>query len=185
MNVLTITGYKPMELGIFNSNDKRIPYIKETIKRRLLPLIEDGIEWILISGQAGVELWAAEVVLELQLEYDIKLAVIPPFTNQEQRWKEDLQLVYQEIVEQADFYEPLVKKEYEGPHQFKIKDKWLIQKSDACLILYEPENEGTPKFFLEEVKRQNKPNFQLFYITSFDLDDTFRDMELNSSNFIE
>lgn len=39
------------------------------IKKKLIDLIEDGLEWVLISGQLGVELWAAEVVIDLKNQY--------------------------------------------------------------------------------------------------------------------
>ncbi|GAA3327349.1 hypothetical protein GCM10020331_066930 [Ectobacillus funiculus] len=48
--------------------------------------LEEGLEWVLISGQLGVELWTAEVVFELQMEYpDLKLAVFTPFLEQEEK----------------------------------------------------------------------------------------------------
>ncbi|MRG88289.1 SLOG family protein [Salinibacillus xinjiangensis] len=185
MKNLAVTGYKPMELNIFNNSDKRIEFIKEAIKRRLIPLIEEGIEWILISGQAGVELWTGQIVLDLKEEYDVKLGVIPPFMNQEQRWKEDQQQLYQSVVSQADFFRPLVEKEYEGPYQFKQKDRWLIAKSDACLVLYDEENKGTPIFFLQEVEKSQKKDLPVYYITSFDLEETVREIQESSSGFME
>ncbi|MCP8616658.1 SLOG family protein [Salirhabdus salicampi] len=179
MNVITITGYKPNELGIFQMNDKRIHFVKEAIKRRLIPFLEDGVQWILISGQAGVECWAGEVVLQLREDYNVKLAVIPPFLKQEQRWKEDQQQLYQYVMSEADFVKPLMEKEYQGPHQFRLKNRWLIDKSDACIMLYEEEKEGSPKFFLSEVRKvKGTRDYPLYYITSFDLDDVVREMEL-------
>lgn len=177
-----ITGYKPMELNIFNMNDKRIFFIKETIKKRLIPLIEEGIEWILISGQSGVELWAGEVVLELKTQYDIKLAVITPFLNQEHVWKEDQQTLYQSIIGQADFFQSLVQKEYEGPYQFRMKDRWFLEKSDACLMLYDQEQEGSPLYFLREAENR-KGDFPIFFIQSYDLEETVREIQEDLSDF--
>ncbi|QHS22549.1 DUF1273 domain-containing protein [Virgibacillus sp. MSP4-1] len=183
MKNLMITGYKSNELNIFNRNDKRIFFIKEAIRKRIIPLIEnEGIEWVLISGQSGTELWAGEVVLELKEHYDIKLAVIPPFLNQEQVWKEEQQSLYQTVVGQADFYQSLVKKEYEGPYQFKRKDRWFLEKSDACLLLYDEEQEGSPKFFLREAEKQDS-HLPIFFIQSFDLEETVREIQENASDF--
>ncbi len=76
----------------------------------------------------GVELWTAEVVLELKEIYDINLGMIPPFENQDNRWPEPIQFLYQDIMVQADFYKPLYKGDYKGPFQFKAMNKWLVEK---------------------------------------------------------
>ncbi len=96
MKILVVTGCKPMELNIFSEEDSRIEFVKKAIEKRLIGFIEEGLEWVLISGQMGVEIWTAEVVLDLKETYDIHIGVIPPFENQESRWPEPLQHKYQE-----------------------------------------------------------------------------------------
>ncbi|HEY4554274.1 MAG TPA: SLOG family protein, partial [Bacillaceae bacterium] len=67
--IVAVSGYKPFELGIFSDNHPGLPYIKKALADRLATLAEEGTEWIIITGQLGVELWAAETVLDLQTEY--------------------------------------------------------------------------------------------------------------------
>ena len=62
---LYVTGYRSFELGIFQGKDPKITVIKMS-KKELASYIETGVEWILISGNLGVELWTAEVVGELK-----------------------------------------------------------------------------------------------------------------------
>ncbi|BBP90239.1 hypothetical protein BsIDN1_38570 [Bacillus safensis] len=89
MKIIAVTGYKPFELGIFKQDEPALQYIKSGASKRLTALIEEGLEWVLISGQLGAEIWTAEVVFELQEEYPaLKLAVITPFYEQEERWNE-------------------------------------------------------------------------------------------------
>ncbi|WP_338048359.1 DUF1273 domain-containing protein [Paraliobacillus sediminis] len=169
---LTITGYKSFEINIFKIDDQKVVFIKKAIEKRLISLIEEGLEWVIVSGQMGVELWAAEVVMDLQDTYDVKLAIIPPFDNQESRWPEPYKEAYQQAIMQADFFELLYQSDYKGPHQFKAKNKWLLEKSQASLILVDEENPGSVKFFLEEAKkRNNQTDYAIYYITPFDLDD--------------
>ncbi|MFC0523201.1 SLOG family protein [Pontibacillus salicampi] len=184
MKVLMVTGYKPMELGIFKIDDPNIEYVKETIKRRLIPLIEEGLEWILISGQMGVELWTGEIVLELKEEYPIKLGVFPPFLHQEKRWPEPQQEQYQMLVETADFYQSLYQKEYEGAYQFKAKDQWFLDKTDGCLILYDEETGGTPGYYLEKAKTYQEHNaYTILTITPFDIEETVEEMRMEDPNY--
>lgn len=177
MKVLTVTGYKPMEMNIFQESDQRIPFIKEAIKKRLIPFIEEGVEWIIVSGQMGVELWAAEVVLQLQETYPIKLGIIPPFRNQEARWPEALKIKYQELLIACDFTKPLYEDDYKGPYQFRAKNKWFVSKSDGCLILMDDEYLGSNRFFYKEAERLARTgDYAMYFITPFDLEDIVREM---------
>ncbi|WP_394217355.1 SLOG family protein [Halobacillus trueperi] len=184
MKTIVVTGYKPMEMGIFKHNDPKVEFVKETIKKRLRSYIEEGLQWVLISGQMGVEIWTAEVVLDLKEQYDVKLGVLPPFENQEERWPEDLKLVYEEVTMTADFYQPIYNKGYEGPYQFKAKDQFLIDHSDGCLVLFDEDTEGSPQYFLRGAKKaQNQGEYEIVYITPLDLEETVEELQMADPDF--
>lgn len=172
-----VTGYKPHELGVFKKDHPGIPYIKKAITMRLIPLIEEGTEWIIISGQLGVELWAAEAVFELKQTYPhLKIAVLPPFLEQESQWKEASQEEYKQVLQQADFVKPITNRVYESPAQLRQKNDFLITKSDALLILYNEDYPGTPKFYLEPaLKKQSHSEYDIIYITPDDIEDARRE----------
>ena len=165
-----------MEMNIFNENDEKIKFVKRAIEKRLRQLIEEGLEWILISGQMGVEMWTAEVVLDLKDKYNINLAIVPPFLNQAKRWPEALQFKYEELLVVADFYEPIYQEEYKGPYQFQAKDLWLIDKSDGCLLLIDDEYPGSVEYFRQ--KAQAVENYPIYTITPFDLEDVVLEMQM-------
>ncbi|HLR60450.1 MAG TPA: DUF1273 domain-containing protein [Pseudogracilibacillus sp.] len=176
MKIITVTGYKSMELGIFKESDEKITYIKKSIENRLIALIEEGLEWILTSGQLGVELWTAEVVLELQKTYDIKLAIIPAFENHHSRWPDDMKIKYAELIQAADFYDAIYLGDYKAPYQFKERDLWLINKSDACLILMDPEYPESTRYFHKLAEQAN--DYPIMYITPSDIDDVVEEMAM-------
>lgn len=90
---------------------------KKALHRKLTTFVEEGLEWVIISGQLGVELWAAEVVFEIQVEYpNLKLAVFTPFLEQEESWKEDNREYYECILSQADHIDSITKRKYESPN---------------------------------------------------------------------
>lgn len=179
---IVVTGYKAHELGIFNDKHPGLPYIKKAIEQRLRILLEEGLEWVIISGQLGVELWTGEIALELKDEFpELQLAVLTPFLNQEQNWQEEKQEYYNLILEQAHYVNSITKREYEGPWQFKAKTQFLLDNSDALLLLYDDEKEGSPKYMLEEAKRRaEKEGYEYIQITSYDLQLLF---EEESSSF--
>lgn len=178
---LFVTGYKSMELGIFKENDPRVSIIKAAIEKRLIGFIEEGLEWVLITGQMGIELWTAEVVLDLKDMYDIHIAMIPPFENQEKRWPEPLKEKYQELTFTVDFYQPLYKGDYKGAYQFQAKNEWLIEKSDGCLILMDEENIGSNSYFYNAAKK--KESYPIYSITPMDLDDIVEEIRMNDPNY--
>ncbi|MBP2241325.1 putative phage-like protein YoqJ [Cytobacillus eiseniae] len=184
--IAIISGYKPHEIGIFKMDDPAVAYIKKAIKNQLLTLLEEGLEWVIISGQLGTELWAAEVVFDLQVEdYPaLQLGVITPFLNQEESWKEANKEWYEFILSQADFVDSVSRKPYENPWQLRLKNQFLVEKSDVLLLFYDPENEGSPKFLLEAAKKkQEKTNYNIHVITFYDLQVLVEDEQMNEQDF--
>ncbi|MFC0271658.1 DUF1273 domain-containing protein [Metabacillus herbersteinensis] len=171
MKVLTISGYKPFELGIFKNDDEGVFFIKKAIEKSLISLLNDGLEWVIISGQLGIELWAAEVVLSLQISYpEVKLGIITPFLNQESNWKEDNKEFYESILLQANFVDSITRREYDSPQQFRLKNQFFLDKSDALLLVYDNEKPGSPKYLFELAqKKQEVEEYPLFLIDFYDL----------------
>lgn len=181
MRILTVTGCKPMELSIFNEADPRIVFVKKALEKRLIGFIEEGLEWVLISGQTGVEMWTAEVVLELKEMYDIKVGIIPPFENQESRWPEALKHKYKELIFVADFCKPIFKGDYKGAYQFQAKDGWLVDKSDAALILMDEENPGSAGYFHDVAKEAE--GYPIYMITPSDIEDMVEELRMTDPHY--
>jgi uncharacterized phage-like protein YoqJ len=178
IKVLTVTGYKSHELGIFKNNHQGVIFIKKALRQRLIPLVEEGLEWVIISGQLGVELWSAEVIFELQEEYpEIKLGILTPFLEQESRWKDETKEYYENILLQADFVDAITKRPYDNPGQLKLKNQYLIEKSDGLLVLYDDGKLGSPKFYLDEAikKKERNANYQIYTINFEDINFLIQD----------
>lgn len=168
VKVLTISGYKSFELGIFKNDDQAVHYIKKAIEKSLVSLVEEGLEWVIISGQMGVELWAAEVVFDLQMQYsELKLAILTPFLNQESKWNEANQEYYEFILSQADFVDSITKRAYESPMQFRQKNEFLVNKSEGLLLVYDEEKQGSPKFLLKTARKKEESSSYFIGIINF------------------
>lgn len=169
MRVLAVSGYKHYELGIFNETHEGIYYIKKAIEQRLRQWLEEGLEWVVITGQTGVELWCSEVVFNLQEEFNtLKLSVLQPFLNQEERYNEAQKIKYEEMLLFADHVDAITKRPYESPAQFRVKNDFLVKHTDALLLLYDEEKMGTPKYLLQRAKQ--KENYPIYFITPYDLE---------------
>ena len=182
LKVVAVSGYKPSELGFFKQNHPAIPYIKKTIRKELLLLLEDGLEWVIISGQLGTELWAAEVVFELQLDYpELQLGVITPFLEQQENWSETNKEWYESILAQADFIDSITKKKYENPWQFRLKNQFFVEKSDSLLLFCDLEKEGSPKFLYDTAMKYKQQNdYEIRLIGFYDLQVLVEEEQENS-----
>lgn len=168
---LYVSGYRPHELGIFNEKHPGSAIIKKAIENELRALIDDGLEWVVISGQQGVETWTAEVVIQLKKEFpQLKYSIITPFLDIEKNWNEQKQEKFFYIQSQADFVTSVTKKPYEAPWQFIEKDKFIIQNTDALLLVYDEDHEGSPKYVKRLAEKyMEQYDYILHTITSYDL----------------
>ncbi|MEW9698378.1 DUF1273 domain-containing protein [Paenibacillus sp. SI8] len=171
MKRVLITGYKASELGIFSLKHPGIQIIKKSIQKKLNSLLDEGLEWVIVSGQWGVELWAAEAALELKRTYkELKVAVITPFLEQEEKWSEEKKNIYSSVIGRADYVNSVTKTKYEGPWQFKERDKFLLRNTDGIILVYDEETEGSPKFMkLQALQMAATQPYPIVTINAFDL----------------
>ncbi|TFE03046.1 SLOG family protein [Jeotgalibacillus salarius] len=171
MKTLVISGYKAHEIGIFKADDPAIRIIKKSIRQHIIPLIEEGLEWVIVSGSLGIEQWAAEEVIKLKADYPaIQLAIITPFLKQEEKWNEVNQEAYRNILGEADFVASVSNKPYTDPSQFKNRDDFLLNKADGLLAIYDEEKKASPSFFIKKAEQvQEKKRLELIRINFQDL----------------
>lgn len=184
-SVFAITGYKPNELGIFTAQNPGIAIIKHTLRSRIINLIEDGVEWFILTGQTGTELWAAEVIIELKEEGSaIKFAVLMPFLEQESRWPEPMKESYHHVLSKADFVDAITKRPYDSPSQLRQKNDFIVQKSHGALVVYDEETPGTPDYFLGPARRKAESvNYPIITINRFDIELAVQEMQEEDPNY--
>jgi uncharacterized phage-like protein YoqJ len=173
MKRVLITGYKATELGIFSNKHPGIAIIKKAITKQMVALMDEGLEWVIVSGQWGIEVWAAEAVIELKSIYpNLQLAVITPFLEQEEKWSDDKKEIYGHVLQHANYVNSVSKSKYEGPWQFKEKNKFLLRNSDGMILVYDEDTEGSPKYIREQALTQaarTNAAYPIYSITAFDL----------------
>lgn len=169
---LIITGYRNYEIGVFQEKDPKIRVLKKVIRETLIPLIEDGITWIVIGGNLGVELWAGEVVIDLKEEYpEIQLAILFPFEGWGENWKEANQTVLGKVKAGADYVNATSHQPYQNPSQLKNHTAFLLQKTAACLLIYDEEFKGKTEYFLKDARKfQERHAYHILQITMDDLE---------------
>ncbi|MBO0468955.1 DUF1273 domain-containing protein [Enterococcus sp. DIV0242_7C1] len=151
VKTLYVTGYKSFEIGVFQDNDPKIIVIKNVLKREIMGFLDAGLEWVLVSGNLGTEIWAAEVVAELKNDYpELKLGVIYPFKEFGSNWNEKNQTNLEKIERLADFVDSVSHQPYQSPAQLKMHTRFLLEHTGASLLIYDQEYPGKTEYFLKD-----------------------------------
>ena len=169
-----VVGYKAFDLGIFGDKDQRLKIIKAAIRRDLIYLLENGMKWLVFTGNLGFEVWVLEVAKELQEEYNFQLATIVIFENQGENWNE----VNQEKLanfKNVDFIK-YAYPSYENPSQFRTYNQFLLESTDGAYLFYDEENETKLKYLYRMMKENEQ-----YHIKKL----TFDDLNELAENFSE
>ncbi|MBX9097985.1 DUF1273 domain-containing protein [Streptococcus gordonii] len=169
-----VVGYKAFDLGIFGDKDQRLKIIKAAIRRDLIYLLENGMKWLVFTGNLGFEAWVLEVAKELQEEYNFQLATIFIFENQGENWNE----VNQEKLanfKNVDFIK-YAYPSYENPSQFRTYNQFLLESTDGAYLFYDEENETKLKYLYRMMKENEQ-----YHIKKL----TFDDLNEMAENFSE
>lgn len=172
MKNLLVTGYRAHELSIFSQKHEGIHYIRQAIRSKLIPLLEEGLEWVITPGQYGVDLWACETAIELKQEYpQLRVSILSAFANPEERWSDHKKDYYNQILKGIDFHGIVSNQPYQGIWQFKARDELLFRKTDGIVLVYDEDaGEGSPRFVKEEaLKRQQEEGYRYISISSEDI----------------
>lgn len=87
------TGYRPQKMVFgFNESDPRCIEFKARLHATIEDLIGKGYAHFISGGAMGMDMFAAEAVLELREEYPwIMLEMVSPFDGQADRWEPEYQ----------------------------------------------------------------------------------------------
>ncbi|WEV61204.1 SLOG family protein [Streptococcaceae bacterium ESL0729] len=164
MKSILVCGYKDFELGIFKDNDQKVSLIKAVIRKKLLNLIDQGVEWFIFGGNKGFEFWVLEIVNELKEEYDLKTASIFAFENHGESWNEAAKSKLA-LFKGAD-YISYAYNHYENPGQFKEYNKFLLSHTDGIFCFYDSENPNNLKYLFALIEEADD-----YYQLSLSFDD--------------
>ena len=136
MHRVCFTGHRPEKLTQPES------VIVKALETAIKEAIADGKN-VFISGMArGVDIWAAEIVLQIRSEgEDIKLICASPYRGFERSWSIDWQRRYNNVIEAADlvrFICPNYSKSC-----FQIRNEWMVDHSSRVIAVFNGQLGGT------------------------------------------
>ena len=143
------TGHRPEKL---NTSEKEV---KAALRKQIDQAVHDGFK-VFITGMArGVDLWAAQIVLDLRKRNkEIKLICAIPHDGFEARWSPSWQELYRYILAEADLTRVISKGYHTGVYQ--VRNEWMVNHSTRVIAVFTGQPSGT-KNTIDYAYRQGVP----------------------------
>ena len=130
------TGHRPEKLGISEARAKAL------LKSAIQQAISEGYVTFLSGMARGIDLWAAEIVIEEREKNDnIHLVCVSPFNGFEMRWSEQDKTTYYSIMEQADLVKYISQHYYKAC--FQVRNEWMVDRVSRVIAAYNGTKGGT------------------------------------------
>lgn len=150
---LWITGYRSYEIGLFKPDDPKAKVIQKFFTERLINYAEDGMEWVLTGAQLGTEQIIGKSVKDVKDKgYDIKHAVMLPFSEFGAKWNENNQQLLNIFLRNADYTNKLSNMGYHSSVQLRTWQDFMLKHTDGAMIFYDPDSGGKPKYDYEAIQ---------------------------------
>ena len=130
------TGHRPEKL---NTSEKEV---KAALRKQINQAVHDGFT-VFITGMArGVDLWAAQIVLDLRKRNkEIKLICAIPHEGFEARWSLFWQQLYRYVLSEADLTRVISKGYHTGVYQ--VRNEWMVNHSARVIAVFNGQPSGT------------------------------------------
>ncbi len=134
----SFTGHRPERMK--ESETK----VKKWLKEEICKAVEDGYTDFISGMQRGVDIWAAEIVLELKNEgKDVRLFAASAFKGMELEWDVKWQERYEMILQEAE--EVFFISNMPGRAAFLKRNEWMVDHSTRLIGVYTGAPGGTKK----------------------------------------
>lgn len=146
MKKCCFTGHRPQSLPFrFDEQDERCVRLKSLLRKEIERQITESGVTAFISGMAiGVDMYAAEIVLELKAVYpELTLEAAVPCASQADKWSAAMQKRYRDILRRCD-KTTLIQRDYDNDCMHK-RNRYMVDSSDTVIAVWNGRPSGTGK----------------------------------------
>nr|CAI9744592.1 hypothetical protein [uncultured bacterium] len=140
---VAFTGYRPQKMPFgFNEKDARCVDFKKRLYNTLESFIWQGYRHFLSGGALGMDMYAAETVMDLQKKNPgICLEMVSPFDAQAEKWETEYKKRHDFLFANADIV-TMTGHEYTKSAMF-VRNRYLVNNADLVLAAYDGQPGGT------------------------------------------
>lgn len=140
---------------------KEFDLVKSLLNEEILNKINDGVTRFIVGGAIGFDTMAAEAVLSLREDYDIKLILYLPCKNHFAKWNlQDVER-FEEIKSRADE----VKYIYSGkyiPGCMQMRNNAMVSDSDCGIVYLRAQVNSGSAQTVNKAKEKGVPYVNIF-----------------------
>lgn len=140
---VAFTGYRPQKMPFgFDEADPRCVDFKKRLRDTIESFIWQGYQHFISGGAMGMDMFAAETVLELKKKYpEILLEMVSPFDEQAAKWAPEYQKRHDKLFDRADIV-TATGHQYTKSCMF-ARNRYLVDNADLLLAAYDGQPGGT------------------------------------------
>ena len=137
------TGYRPAKMPFgYDETDPRCIEFKARLRDTIETLISEGFAHFISGGALGMDMFAAEAVVDLKEMYPwIILEMVSPFDAQADRWNDEYRMRHDQLFTSADIV-TATGHEYTKACMFR-RNRYLVENADLLLAAYDGQPGGT------------------------------------------
>lgn len=137
------TGHRPEKLPGFEAiNNPELKIIKSMLYYQIFSAAEEGFEFFITGGARGVDIWAAEYVIEMKRKFpNIKLICAKPFEAHVESFKGEDLWCYLNVIDKADEVID-VSKEY-SKQCYRLRNEFMVDNSSRLIAVLGDMKSGT------------------------------------------
>lgn len=142
-NTACFTGHRPNKLKGYDPKDNK--ELLWSLHKEIVRHIEEEKVYTFINGLAlGIDMWSARIVIKLrQTKYpNIKLISAVPCKNHSNKWPQQSQKEWQEIVDLSDEVIYVSEEEYK-PYLMQLRNAWMCDNSEFVIAVWDGTQGGT------------------------------------------
>lgn len=139
MEVCAITGHRPSRF-LFKNNEDDImcKRLKKKIKKELKHLYKRGVHTFWVGGAEGVDMWAAELLIQLksyEAYCDVKIMLAIPFEGHNKSWTNRSSERLKRIIKHSEEV-VIVSDSREAKQQaYRKRNQYIVDKADCLLAV--------------------------------------------------
>ncbi|MCC8122638.1 MAG: DUF1273 domain-containing protein [Oscillospiraceae bacterium] len=155
-NCCAFTGHRPAHFHFkYDEQHPDCVELKTQMKSKVLALIAQGVTTYLSGMALGVDIWGAEIVLELKKQYpQLLLIAVMPCETQAQRWSIKQRERYYNIRAQCD--EDIFVSHRYTPECMHKRNHFLVNHAAHLLAVYDGGGKGGTAYTVDYAKQKNR-----------------------------
>ena len=143
------TGHRPEKL--FGKE----AFVIVELRKEIIEAIADGYTTFITGCSRGVDLWAADIVLELQRSNkDLHLVCAIPFPDFDDRWPVDWKKHIQLVKKKADYIQVL--EQSYNPGVYQKRNEYMVDHASRIIAVCDGNPSGTQNT-IDYARSQNIP----------------------------